>query len=197
MEPKIQEKLKEITYLRINLQNKYGYDKPEELVTESFKNRFKRAYQKFSDSLITDNDALKLSMLDMMTRAYIALQNQLETENIKPTDDNVWRIKHKDGQIIVLCNDKHKKQHYVDKYKDELVMSADEIKNMTWHRGSGVTNYNISLDRKNPLIGYVPDNCQLVCTIVNLMKQSLSDVDFIWWCKSITENNEKHIDYEI
>jgi hypothetical protein len=29
------------------------------------------------------------------------------------------------------------------------------------------------------------------------MKQSLSDVDFIWWCKSITENNEKHIDYEI
>ena len=69
--------------------------------------------------------------------------------------------------------------------------------NMTWHRGSGTTNYNVSLDRKNPLIGYVPDNCQLVCTIVNLMKQSLSDVDFIWWCKSITENNEKHIDFEI
>jgi hypothetical protein len=127
MEPKIQEKLEQITYLRVNLQNKYGYDKPEELVTESFKNRFNRAYQKFSDSLITDNDALKLSMLDMMTRAYIALQKQLETENIKPTDDNVWRIKHKDGQIIVLCNDKHKKRHYVNKYKDELVMSADEI----------------------------------------------------------------------
>ena len=27
----------------------------------------------------------------------------------------------------MLCNDKHKKQHYVNKYKDELVISADEI----------------------------------------------------------------------
>ena len=69
--------------------------------------------------------------------------------------------------------------------------------NMTWHRGSGKTFYNASLDRKNPDLGYTPDNIQLVCTIVNMMKQSLSDVDFIWWCKSITENTEKFIDNNI
>lgn len=69
--------------------------------------------------------------------------------------------------------------------------------NMTWHKGSGKTHFNISIDRKNPDLGYLPSNVQLVCVCVNLMKQSLNDVDFIWWCKTIVDNKEKYINDDV
>lgn len=69
--------------------------------------------------------------------------------------------------------------------------------NMTWHKGSGKTHFNISIDRKNPDLGYIPSNVQLVCVCVNLMKQSLNDVDFIWWCKTIVDNKEKYINDDV
>ena len=69
--------------------------------------------------------------------------------------------------------------------------------NMTWHKGSGKTHFNISIDRKNPELGYLPSNVQLVCVCVNLMKQSLNDVDFIWWCKTIIDNKEKFINDDV
>ena len=69
--------------------------------------------------------------------------------------------------------------------------------NMTWHKGSGRTHFNISIDRKNANLGYIPSNVQLVCVCVNLMKQSLNDVDFIWWCKTLTDNKEKFINDEV
>ena len=69
--------------------------------------------------------------------------------------------------------------------------------NMTWHKGSGKTHFNVSIDRKNPDLGYLPSNVQLVCVCVNLMKQSLNDVDFIWWCKTIVDNKEKYINDDV
>lgn len=78
-------------------------------------------------------------------------------------------------------------------YKKQDGKCAISGVNMTWHKGSGKTHYNISIDRKNPDLDYVPTNVQLVCVITNIMKHTLNDVDFYWWCKTIVDNKEKNI----
>jgi hypothetical protein len=47
-----------------------------------------------------------------------------------------------------------------------------------------------SLDRIDSTKGYVPGNVQWVHKKINLMKQSLADEDFIYFCKKVAENNE-------
>ena len=59
---------------------------------------------------------------------------------------------------------------------------------LTHHRdGSGYKEYNASLDRKDPSIGYTAENVQLVCYRVNLMKHALTEDMFYWWTKTITD----------
>lgn len=64
---------------------------------------------------------------------------------------------------------------------------------LMYHKGSGPTWFNVSIDRKNSNKDYVVGNIQLVCSAVNMMKQSMNDVDFIWWCKTITTYKENNI----
>ena len=56
---------------------------------------------------------------------------------------------------------------------------------MTNLAGSGRINTNISIDRIDSSVGYVRGNVQLVCDIVNRMKQNLSQEELYKWCNRI------------
>ena len=64
---------------------------------------------------------------------------------------------------------------------------------MTWQKGQGNINYSISIDRKNNNLGYEVGNIQLVCSVVNKMKLTLSDSELYWWCKNIVNEREKNV----
>jgi hypothetical protein len=56
--------------------------------------------------------------------------------------------------------------------------------------GTGVHDFNVSIDRINPHLHYLPDNIQLVCHRVNIMKHNLPEDSFFWWVKNIVTTNE-------
>ena len=58
--------------------------------------------------------------------------------------------------------------------------------------GTGKKEFNISIDRVNPHIGYIKSNMQLVCHRVNIMKHTLMEEDFWWWCKNIVEHEQSN-----
>lgn len=64
-------------------------------------------------------------------------------------------------------------------------------KSMTWITGNGRhSNYsNISIDRIDSNLGYTKGNVQLVCYIVNLMKNKLTTEELKFWCKAVTETS--------
>lgn len=51
--------------------------------------------------------------------------------------------------------------------------------------------YNMSIDRIDSSKGYVKENSQLVCTIVNRMKSDFTEDTFLFLIKSIYENKFK------
>jgi hypothetical protein len=52
----------------------------------------------------------------------------------------------------------------------------------------GRVNTNISIDRIDSSKGYEVGNIQLVCAIVNIMKQNMSSNELISWCKLIVSH---------
>ena len=61
---------------------------------------------------------------------------------------------------------------------------------LTWQSGVGSQNFNVSIDRKDPNKGYIPENIQLVAFRVNVMKHTLGESEFYWWCKNIIAKKE-------
>jgi hypothetical protein len=55
--------------------------------------------------------------------------------------------------------------------------------------GSGVKEFNCSVDRINNLVGYHASNVRLVAYRVNIMKHTLSEDMFVWWIKTIYDNS--------
>ena len=53
------------------------------------------------------------------------------------------------------------------------------------------TKQTVSIDRKNSNIGYVEGNVQWVHKQINIMKNKLSDDEFIWFCEQVIKN-KKH-----
>jgi len=59
---------------------------------------------------------------------------------------------------------------------------------LTHHKdGSGRKDFNASIDRINNDRSYSPDNIQLVCFRVNIMKHNLSEDMFHWWVRTIND----------
>ena len=48
-----------------------------------------------------------------------------------------------------------------------------------------------SIDRIDSLKGYTVDNIQIVHKDLNMMKRDLPDIDFIWWCKAVSNFRTK------
>lgn len=60
---------------------------------------------------------------------------------------------------------------------------------MTYEVHSGRIHTNVSIDRKDPEIGYLKTNIQLVCMAVNQMKSDMTNDDLLYFCKEILKNN--------
>ena len=61
---------------------------------------------------------------------------------------------------------------------------------MTAIAGQGVVDTNISIDRIDSSKGYLKDNIQLVCRMVNHMKSNRTSEQLYSWCKAIVENKD-------
>lgn len=55
------------------------------------------------------------------------------------------------------------------------------------HDGSGLKDFNASIDRIDNQLGYIPGNVQLVAYRTNILKQTLSTDMLYWWVKTIYE----------
>lgn len=62
---------------------------------------------------------------------------------------------------------------------------------MTWKKGEGGSEYNVSIDRIVTDGPYTRANVQLVCYRINMMKHVLSDNELYWWCKNVVDFKEK------
>jgi hypothetical protein len=60
---------------------------------------------------------------------------------------------------------------------------------MTWQAGQGRLPYNISIDRKDPKIGYLKTNVHLVCSFINMMKNVMQLQEFLKMCQTIVKFN--------
>lgn len=77
-------------------------------------------------------------------------------------------------------------QHLLDLWNKQAGRCAVSGVILTHHKdGSGRKEYNASIDRISPDKSYTPDNVQLVCYRVNIMKHTLTEDMFYWWIKTI------------
>ena len=61
---------------------------------------------------------------------------------------------------------------------------------LTHHNdGTGVKDFNASIDRIDSTLGYIPGNIQLVALRVNIIKQALSTDMLYWWVKTIYQHS--------
>ena len=81
-------------------------------------------------------------------------------------------------------------QDIVDLWEEQNGRCAVTSLVMTHHRdGTGHKDFNASIDRLNPNIGYTRDNIRLVCYAVNIMRHRMDESEFYFWIKSIYENS--------
>lgn len=114
---------------------------------------------------------------------------------------NHRRVKDPRGYLARLCSKlKHSRKgthewaltpddlmHLWEKQNGKCAVSG---MNLTWHvDGRGHKEFNASIDRINPDAGYTPDNVQLVCYRVNIMRHTLSVDMFWWWVKNIHDHS--------
>lgn len=59
--------------------------------------------------------------------------------------------------------------------------------------GQPKVHTNLSIDRIDSSIGYEIDNIQLVTSVVNIMKTTLSVEELQWWCGKIIDNSKEVI----
>lgn len=65
---------------------------------------------------------------------------------------------------------------------------------MTHIQGQGRKIWtNVTVDRVDCEIGYVADNCRLVCRAVNYMKNAMTDKEMLQWCALILNGPCKYV----
>ena len=94
---------------------------------------------------------------------------------------------------------------HMSRRKKDFTITPDDIKRI-WMKQNGRCIYtgeklhlpnshadkasiNLSIDRIDSSIGYLPDNIQFTTKRVNMMKQELSHSEFLHYCKLIAINN--------
>lgn len=63
---------------------------------------------------------------------------------------------------------------------------------LTFIIGQGIINTNVSIDRIDSNKGYAKDNIQLICYIVNIMKNNMTMKEFIQWCNFCKGKNNEY-----
>ena len=78
--------------------------------------------------------------------------------------------------------------HLIELWEAQNGRCAISNVHMTHHSdGRGRKDFNASIDRIVPELGYTIGNVQLVCDRVNTMRHTLSMDMFYWWVKAIHE----------
>ena len=104
---------------------------------------------------------------DLCAKAKYAVNSGRRAEHVE------WRLKPQD--LIDLW----------DKQEGRCAVSGVIL---THHKdGSGHKDFNASIDRISNDRSYSPDNIQLVCYRVNIMRHSLSGDMFFWWIRTIND----------
>lgn len=104
------------------------------------------------------------------------------THKLKNTKSNYK--KYKDLEMLITPEDLY------DLYIKQNGKCAISGMEMTHFIGQGRVIKNISIDRIDSFKGYIKDNIQLTCLIVNTMKSDLDKDSFLDICKIIIENNK-------
>jgi hypothetical protein len=94
-----------------------------------------------------------------------------------------------------------KQRHKAKKYSGDIV-SLDHllllyeqqrgicaISNLPMHITTEQSDLSASPDRIDTAQGYIEGNIRLVCSRVNLMRCTLPDHDFVWWCRAVVNNS--------
>lgn len=82
-------------------------------------------------------------------------------------------------------------------FKEQQGLCAVSNLPMTWMHEGLYSNHgsrrgtNISIDRIDPDIGYVPGNIRLVCDRVNKIRSNMTDGDLYFWCAVLTNALQK------
>ena len=98
--------------------------------------------------------------------------------------------------INTLLSHKHRRdnldiEYMMEIYNGQKGKCALSGREMTYKRGCGNVPTNISIDRIDSSKGYVKGNIQLVCRIVNLIKNEWAQEEFINFCRDIVKTADK------
>lgn len=124
---------------------------------------------------------------------YLKLKvNFAEIQNIKEVDiKDILRVKYHHSQRTAKTrNIPHEisLDDFISQYEkqNEICYYSGIKMNITGNRYT----YGISLDRKDSSIGYTKENIVFCLYIVNIMKQRMSEKEFVHMCSCIVKHNE-------
>jgi 5-methylcytosine-specific restriction endonuclease McrA len=129
------------------------------------RNRCRECHQKKT------NEAKSSSPKKYLSNLYTHLQYSRKTR-----DKKIWEVTRE--EILDLW----------DKQEGRCALTNQL---MTYKKGAGRGDLNVSIDRIDPKGIYTISNIQLVCFRVNIMKHTLDESSLVWWCKNIVTHNEE------
>jgi hypothetical protein len=73
---------------------------------------------------------------------------------------------------------------FVEKWDKQVGKCYYTARKLTLKSGPEV----VSIDRKDSSRGYTPGNCVLCCSHANMMKRSMTEMEFIAWCEEVAQH---------
>jgi len=90
------------------------------------------------------------------------------------------RLKEYEGTPVSL-------EYLIGLYEQQRGICA--ISNLPMHITTDQSDLSVSVDRVDITQGYVEGNLRLVCARINLMRSTLDDHDFLWWCRAMVNSS--------
>jgi hypothetical protein len=107
----------------------FGVNEPQELVNKNFMEKFNQARTRWNHSIAYESEKEIESMAYMMLRAYKALRDQLDLEQVSKIPVNTWIVDYK-GTKVLICKQKEQVKKVKNDYgKDLPIFSAEELIN--------------------------------------------------------------------
>ena len=90
------------------------------------------------------------------------------------------RTKGYEGEVVSL-------DYLMRVYEEQRGYCA--ISQLPMHLTTDQSDLSASPDRIDITKGYIDGNVRLVCSRVNLMRSTLNDHDFVWWCRAVVNKS--------
>lgn len=76
-----------------------------------------------------------------------------------------------------------------DKQEGLCAMTGEKLTFIAYNNNGQINDYNLSIDRIDSNKGYTIDNIQLVGALINIMKNDISERDFLFFVSTIAINS--------